>query len=37
MAAFYALRIRKGKMTIGSVPERWREETERLLAAEGGE
>lgn len=37
MAAFYASRIKKGKLTIDSVPVRWREETERLLAAEGGE
>lgn len=31
MAAFYANRIRKGKMTIDDVPLKWREEVRKLL------
>ncbi|WP_412842361.1 CD1375 family protein [Eggerthella guodeyinii] len=33
MATYYAGRIRRGKMRIEDVPERWREETERVLAS----
>jgi hypothetical protein len=32
MAKIYARRIREGKMAIDDVPERWREEVQRLLA-----
>ena len=31
MAKFYKVRIELGKMTIDEVPERWREETRKLL------
>lgn len=31
MAAIYARWIKKGKMTIDEVPEKWREATEKLL------
>lgn len=37
MAKFYALQIRMGKRTIEEVPERWREETRKLLEKEKGE
>lgn len=33
MAKFYKVRIEMGKMTIDDVPERWREETRKLLEA----
>ena len=31
MAKIYARWIKKGKMTIDEVPEKWREATEKLL------
>ncbi len=31
MAKFYAMQIRMGKIAIDEVPERWREETRKLL------
>ena len=31
MAVIYARGIKKGKMTIDEVPEKWREATEKLL------
>lgn len=31
MVEFYVRRIRKGKMTIDQVPERWREEVRKAL------
>jgi hypothetical protein len=34
MVAIYARWIRAGKMTIEDVPERWRAETETLLASD---
>ena len=34
MAKFYKTRILLGKMTINEVPERWREETRKLLEEE---
>lgn len=34
MAKFYKVRIEMGKMTIDDVPERWREETRKLLEAQ---
>jgi hypothetical protein len=34
MAKFYKVRIEMGKMTIDQVPERWREETRKLLEEE---
>lgn len=33
MARFYAGRIKRGKMGIGEVPERWRAEAQALLGA----
>lgn len=37
MAKFYKVRIEMGKMTIDQVPERWREETRKLLETEDTE
>ena len=34
MARFYAGRIKRGKMAIGDVPEKWRAEVEALLGDE---
>ena len=34
MAKFYAGRIKRGKLTIDEVPERWRGEVEALMGAE---
>lgn len=34
MAKFYKVRIEMGKMKIEDVPERWREETRKLLEKE---
>ena len=34
MAKFYVGRIKRGKMTIDEVPERWREQVQALLDAE---
>lgn len=34
MAKIYARKILAGKMTIDDVPERWKEEVERLLESE---
>lgn len=31
MATFYAGQIKRGKMTIDEVPEKWREATQALL------
>lgn len=31
MAKFYKIRIEMGKMKLEEVPERWREETKKLL------
>ena len=31
MADFYAMQIRLGKMTIESVPEKWRDEVRSIL------
>lgn len=31
MAKIFAARIRAGKMTIGDVPPRWREEVEAMI------
>ena len=36
MAKLYAKRIKQGKMTIDEVPERWREEVEKLLEEDEG-
>lgn len=35
MARFYAGRIKRGKLTIEDVPEKWRDEVRALLGAEG--
>ena len=32
MAKIYARKIRNGEMTIDDVPQRWREEVEKLLS-----
>lgn len=34
MAKFYAGRIRRGKLTIDDVPERWRDATRAILDAD---
>ena len=34
MAKYYAGRIKRGKMTLDDVPQRWRAETEAILALE---
>lgn len=35
MAKIYANRILMGKMTLDEVPERWREETKKILEERG--
>lgn len=34
MAKFYYGRIKRGKLTIGDVPEKWRDQVQALLVAE---
>ena len=36
MVQFYVNRIRKGKMTLDEVPERWREAVREALEGDGG-
>lgn len=36
MVAFYVNRIRKGKMTLENVPEKWREVVREALENEAG-
>ena len=35
MAKFYYGRIKRGKLTIDEVPEKWREQVQALLDADG--
>lgn len=35
MAAFYADRVRKGKMKLAEVPPKWYSQTAAMLAADG--
>ena len=35
MAKFYAGRIKRGKLAVNDVPERWREQVQALIDADG--
>ena len=35
MAKFYYGRIKRGKLTIDDVPEKWRDQVQKLLDADG--